>query len=86
MNAACSRTHCTRYQVTTALAPTPLDKTFKITVFVISFSVDMVSVTGEVVQRHPTLHHVPVSVISDGVDMRWDLVSFLPFVHVDDLF
>lgn len=36
--------------------------------------------------RHPTLHHVPVGIISDGVDMRGDLVSFLPFVHVNDLF
>lgn len=33
-----------------------------------------------------TLHHVPVGVVSDGVDVRGHLVSFLPFVHINDLF
>lgn len=36
--------------------------------------------------ERPTLHHVPVGIIGDGVDVRGDLVSFLPFVHVNDLF
>lgn len=35
--------------------------------------------------RPPTLHHVPVRIISDGVDMRGDFVTFLSFVHFDDL-
>lgn len=35
--------------------------------------------------KHPTLHHVSVGIIGDGVDMRGDFMSFLPFVHVDDL-
>lgn len=33
-----------------------------------------------------TLHHVPVGVVRDGVDVRWNLVAFLALVHLDDLF
>lgn len=33
----------------------------------------------------PTLHHVSVCVISNGVDVRGDLMSFLSLVHFDDL-
>lgn len=36
-------------------------------------------------EEDPTLHHVSVGIISDGVDMRGNFVSFLPFVHVNDL-
>lgn len=32
-----------------------------------------------------TLHHVPVGVVRDGVDVRWNLVAFLALVHLDDL-
>ncbi len=32
-----------------------------------------------------TLHHVPVSVIRDGVDMGRNLVALFPFVHFNDL-
>lgn len=32
-----------------------------------------------------TLHHVSVGVVSDGVDMWGDFMTFLPFVHVNDL-
>ena len=35
--------------------------------------------------KPPTLHHVSVGIISNGVDVRGDLMSFLPFVHVNDL-
>lgn len=33
-----------------------------------------------------TLHHVPVGVVCDGVDVWRHLVTFLALVHVDDLF
>lgn len=33
-----------------------------------------------------TLHHVPVGVVRDGVDVRGNLVAFLALVHLDDLF
>lgn len=33
----------------------------------------------------PTLHHVSVCIISNGVDVRGDLMSFLSLVHFDDL-
>lgn len=33
-----------------------------------------------------TLHHVPVGVVCDGVDVWWHLVTFLAFIHFDDLF
>lgn len=32
-----------------------------------------------------TLHHVPVGVVCDGVDVRRHLVPFLALVHLDDL-
>lgn len=32
-----------------------------------------------------TLHHVPVGVVRDGVDVRRHLVALLALVHVDDL-
>lgn len=32
-----------------------------------------------------TLHHVPVGVVRDGVDVRWHLVALLALVHLDDL-
>lgn len=32
-----------------------------------------------------TLHHVPVGVVCDGVDVRRHLVAFLALVHLDDL-
>lgn len=34
---------------------------------------------------HLTLHHVPVGIVGDGVDVGGDFVSFLSLVHVDDL-
>jgi hypothetical protein len=32
----------------------------------------------------PTLHHVSVGIVSDGVDVRGNFVAFLPFVHLND--
>lgn len=32
-----------------------------------------------------TLHHVPVGVVRDGVDVRRHLVTLLALVHLDDL-
>lgn len=32
-----------------------------------------------------TLHHVPVGVVRDGVDVWRHLVAFLALVHLDDL-
>lgn len=32
-----------------------------------------------------TLHHVPVGVVRDGVDVRRHLVALLSLVHLDDL-
>lgn len=31
------------------------------------------------------MHHVPVSVVRDGVDVRRHLVTLLALVHLDDL-
>ena len=33
-----------------------------------------------------TLHHVPVGVVCDGVDVWRHLVAFLALIHLDDLF
>lgn len=41
---------------------------------------------GKVTLITHTLHHVPVGVVCDGVDVRRHLVTFLALVHVDDLF
>ena len=33
----------------------------------------------------PTKQHVPIGLISDGVDMGWHLMALLATVHVDNL-
>lgn len=44
------------------------------------------SMYGNVTLITHTLHHVPVGIVCDGVDVRRHLVTFLALVHVDDLF
>lgn len=37
------------------------------------------------IDRTVTLHHVPVGIVGDGVDVRRHLVALLALVHLDDL-
>lgn len=50
-----------------------------------SLSLSMPSHNTTVSGRWLTLHHAPVSCVSDGVDVRWHFMSLLALVHVDNL-